>query len=483
MDAGTFMILDKLRQQEPVTWEDIKLMFIVLPLIGMLIKEFPEWASKMVSWMNQKCLSSFSRKKETLELVGYEYMSHGGMTIFEYPEPVLALNHWLYKRKKLQKFKLFNETRNGDAYFEDIKKSLTSDTCAYLADCCSRTKIEDQLYIEITRNEKEYSDSGSKKSSCWTFSMILTSKKPNTIEPFITNVIREYKECKKRKNQNKLYHFIYRGHESDGFLQDCFTVNLLSDLSNNPNTETFEHLVNEHSEELIENIKLLRDVEYYRKNGLKRKKGWLFYGYPGCGKTASVMAIANMDQRHIIEIPLSRVKDNKDLEILLQLTKINNIDLSPDRVIYLFDEIDREMEGNTNNVSVTEEIQKNLANMLTIPTMSNKNDKLSMGSILSRLDGIGNYNGLILIATTNNKDKLDPAMYREMRLTPLFFQHLRKQDSITIIEKFYGRPLLEEEKACIPDRQAKLSPARLRVLLERYRKDIFPLLEELNHLI
>lgn len=163
---------------------------------------------------------------------------------------------------------------------------------------------------------------------------------------------------------------------------------------------------------------------------------------------------------------LSRVKSNKDLEILLQLTKIKNIDLSPERVIYLFDEIDREMTANTNNESGTDEIQKNLANLLTIPTVSSKNEGLSIGTILSRLDGIGNYNGLIFIATTNNKDKLDPAMYRDMRLTPLFFQHLRQQDSIAIIEKFYERPLTDEEKACIPDRQAKLSPARLRVLLE-----------------
>lgn len=179
---------------------------------------------------------------------------------------------------------------------------------------------------------------------------------------------------------------------------------------------------------------------------------------------------------------LSRVKSNKDLEILLQLTKIKNIDLSPERVIYLFDEIDREMTANTNNESGTDEIQKNLANLLTIPTVSSKNEGLSIGTILSRLDGIGNYNGLIFIATTNNKDKLDPAMYRDTRLTPLFFQHLRQQDSIAIIEKFYERPLTDEEKACIPDRQAKLSPARLRVLLERYRRDIFPLLEELNNL-
>ena len=32
-------------------------------------------------------------------------------------------------------------------------------------------------------------------------------------------------------------------------------------------------------------------------------------------------------------------------------------------------------------------------------------DELNLGTILSRTDGIGNYNGLIIVATTNCKDK------------------------------------------------------------------------------
>jgi hypothetical protein len=58
---------------------------------------------------------------------------------------------------------------------------------------------------------------------------------------------------------------------------------------------------------------------------------------------------------------------------------------------------------------------------------------------------------------------------------------LRKQDSITIIEKFYESPLTDEEIKLVPDRHAKLSPARLRVLLERHRKERSSLLDELKN--
>jgi SpoVK/Ycf46/Vps4 family AAA+-type ATPase len=67
------------------------------------------------------------------------------------------------------------------------------------------------------------------------------------------------------------------------------------------------------------------------------------------------------------------------------------------------------------------------------------------------MDGIGNYNGMILVATTNNKDKLDPALYRELRLTPMYFTFLRNIDAIEIIEKFFDFKLNEEQMKLLPE--------------------------------
>ena len=40
---------------------------------------------------------------------------------------------------------------------------------------------------------------------------------------------------------------------------------------------------------------------------------------PGCGKTSAVIAMANYGKRHIIEIPMSRIKTNGDIEEILSL--------------------------------------------------------------------------------------------------------------------------------------------------------------------
>jgi SpoVK/Ycf46/Vps4 family AAA+-type ATPase len=93
-------------------------------------------------------------------------------------------------------------------------------------------------------------------------------------------------------------------------------------------------------------------------------------------------------------------------------------------------------------------------------------DEFNLGTFLSRLDGIGNYEGMIMIATTNNIDNLDPALYRELRLTPIKFDFCRKEDIKEMVEDFYDIEVSEKEMEYIPDR--KISPAKMKLWLEQY---------------
>jgi replication-associated recombination protein RarA len=55
---------------------------------------------------------------------------------------------------------------------------------------------------------------------------------------------------------------------------------------------------------------------------MQPSKGVLFYGPPGCGKTKCVEEIAEKYKKHIIDVPMSRIKKNSDIEELFNLTKI-----------------------------------------------------------------------------------------------------------------------------------------------------------------
>ncbi len=76
---------------------------------------------------------------------------------------------------------------------------------------------------------------------------------------------------------------------------------------------------------------------------------------------------------------------------------------------------------------------------------------------------------MIIVATTNYIDKIDPSLCRELRLTKFHFNKLRKQDCIEIIEKFYQIKLTQEQTDKIIDRH--IVPVKLIHNIEKYLDD------------
>jgi len=112
--------------------------------------------------------------------------------------------------------------------------------------------------------------------------------------------------------------------------------------------------------------------------------------------------------------------------------------------------------------------------------LKNSMDSLNLGAVLSRIDGIGNYDGLIIIATTNFINKLDSSLFRELRLTPYYFTYSRTIDIINMTEKFFECKLTDEEIKLLPDRIHKITPAKIRSFLEKYETNKCDFLRYLN---
>jgi hypothetical protein len=90
---------------------------------------------------------------------------------------------------------------------------------------------------------------------------------------------------------------------------------------------------------------------------------------------------------------------------------------------------------------------------------------IDLGVVLSSLDGVGNYNGLIIVATTNCIEKIDKAIYRDMRLTPMEFKQMRKIDCQNVIKMYFGE-CDDVINNIIVDR--KITPSKLVFLCSTY---------------
>ena len=328
----------------------------------------------------------------------------------------------------------------------------------------SNLSLGDGFFVDLTEYTRV-----DKENITVTTKLHIKSKEKSTkdLQKFVNRVVKEYSSYIEDLNNDKIYHFIYKD-KRDNRLN--FSSTVISDKSDprNMNFETFDHIHNEHKETLISDMDRLNDVEYYRRNGIKRKKGYLFHGDTGCGKTYTVMAMANKGWRHILEVPMARVKSDDELEEIVNITTINGVSFKKDQLIILFDEID----CGTNAPKKREDFDQTSDG----DTKKDHEDGLSLGTILSRLDGIGSYNGILFIATTNCKNSLDPALYRHGRLDPYFFTHSRKEDIIGIIEKTYGIKLSKKQQAGIPDRDKGISPSSMKKYIQDYERDLDGLL-------
>jgi len=411
-----------------------------------------EWLEDKINIYNQNKNCKFKNK---LVLTGKENIYIGTTTYkdYYYSKQMWTLNWLLIEKLEYQNY----ECVNGDE---------TKTLYEYILEPLELFKIRDDLYLTIEKQKRLslYIDDGEIHEYKHNNNMdIIYTLHSNTLN--IKNILKDYvKEFDDYRNEistnRKLYHFTYLGMRNSELI---FNSRILSEENTtNELFETFDKIHNEHTDNIIRDINKLKDINYYKSHGLKRKKGYLFHGLPGCGKTSSVVAMALYDSRHIIEIPFSLLTTHNEFEEIMNLKSINNIEINNNNIILLFDEIDIGMEKISSKDSLNRQLQSNTTVSSVIEAFSEytiENDKtnttrqkINLGTLLSKLDGIGNYNGLIIVGTTNHINRLDPSLYRELRLTPIEFKQLRKCDCIKIIQSYFGSNYDQSLNDIIKDR-------------------------------
>ena len=218
--------------------------------------------------------------------------------------------------------------------------------------------------------------------------------------------------------------------------------------------------------------------EWYEYEGHPYTFGIGLHGPPGTGKTSIIKCIANKLNRHIVVIPLSKIKTQSEFNEYFfenKYSRFNSHEIGFDKKIIVFEDIDcmsnivkqREISDSNSEASVdntftnieqnddkiSDKIDKNtiiqnkLLNKIAKKidddhdeTMvlnfdKDKNDKITLSFILNIIDGLRETPGRILIITSNNYNSLDTALVRPGRIDLTLEM---KNASVDVIKEMYN---------------------------------------------
>ncbi|KAK5076656.1 hypothetical protein LTR64_005866 [Lithohypha guttulata] len=240
----------------------------------------------------------------------------------------------------------------------------------------------------------------------------------------------------------------------------------------------------------MEKTKLVKDLkkylsdetkEWYARRGIPYRRGYLFHGPPGTGKTSLSMAIAghfNIDL-YVLSLANPRLSDGM----------LTNLMTSVDEpCVVLLEDIDS--AGLSREVSSTmidkpkppppprnDDDDKDYDKMGRIGERVDVRYNITLSGVLNALDGAASPEGHVLIMSTNHPEALDPALARAGRVDyKVEFKNATFETAKNIFKRMVGDETQDlEELATIFAKQipnGKFSPAELQGYLLNYIGDV-----------
>jgi chaperone BCS1 len=189
--------------------------------------------------------------------------------------------------------------------------------------------------------------------------------------------------------------------------------------------------------------------EWYKEHGIPHKRGYLFHGVPGGGKTSLIQAVAGKFQYNICYVHLShpRLSDDSLREAVNQ---------APKRSLLVFEDVDAIFGKNR---------EKLLAE-----------SPLTFSGLLNSIDGIGKADGQIFVLTTNHRERLSPALIRNGRAdVHVQFNSATDEQLSGMFRRFYpfstaisAQKFVEDLRGVLCGRE--VSPAALQHFFIQHRK-------------
>jgi ATP-dependent 26S proteasome regulatory subunit len=203
---------------------------------------------------------------------------------------------------------------------------------------------------------------------------------------------------------------------------------------------------------LLSSLELFRDNQQLMESiGIPNKYGLFLYGPAGTGKTSTISFVSTYLQKPIYYVSLNEVKYNRELSMLFEYIYEKNIDGG----IIVFEDIDC-----MTNVILKRKSNKDIEFESTITNIMKDSDELlTLAYLLNIMDGLMSKDGMIIIASSNHPEKIDPAFLRDGRFDIKLGLNFASIYQInTIFTKFFKRGIKSDIKLRI--KENKYTPAQ-----------------------
>jgi hypothetical protein len=210
-------------------------------------------------------------------------------------------------------------------------------------------------------------------------------------------------------------------------------------------SRTFDNVFFEQKEAVQNHTEFfLKRKDWYNKKGIPHTLGFMFHGEPGCGKTSTIKAIANVGNRHIINLHLSEIKSKEQLTHLFfnddihvwDNGKTERYNIPVSERMYVIEDIDA-----MGDLVLKREWKKPVSKKVEFDELGNviqEDEPIDLAFILNLLDGTLESEGRILAISTNFPERIDKALIRPGRIDMIIeFKKCSATIMKEMIESFY----------------------------------------------